>query len=122
MTEGRRNIDRFHPGTREWSMPVFYMQTPDGKVIDPNPAAHTAAISKEAALITKGDGSKAPTTAASRELIKSRKLLELEEQNLTALQAQSAPNQEAPDYIRNQIDESLKKIEELKAQIDQLSH
>jgi hypothetical protein len=117
VTSGRLAIDAKDPGGREWSAPVFYLQTADGSFLPD--AAERSRTATPVELVkavapperTDGDG-------ADRELQSLASLLKIHESNLDALVAQqSGLGENAPSYLDDQIKTANEQIEQLRARI-----
>jgi len=128
MTLGRQMIDRRYPGTREWGLPVFYLNAPDGELLREIPAAQTTdALALPAGdALTPSFAVTLPTTAAtpqySRDQRRLHSLIELEQRNLESLLAQQSTLGDAtPEVILSQIHDTNAQLKQLTDQLTSLS-
>lgn len=127
-TQGRQEIDRERPGSREWGLPVVYTGTPDGQLVlsswqtsytgtgsgyskglidSPPPPAPPEAVRGE------------PNARPSRERQKLEISLTLKRKNLQALEDQLANSSYAPPEVQAQVTGLRDEIETLQAQLAQ---
>jgi hypothetical protein len=133
VTQGRQAIDLDYPGGKEWGMPVFYMQINNGKLFAGAGGAEQSALkavrqSDFESLLLTGDDPAAAAAPAPKELKNSRQgqkisaLLEMENQNLLAIQTElSKFGAGAPEFLMTQKQEIQNKIELLQSELDQLN-
>jgi hypothetical protein len=124
VTAGRQMVDRLHPGSREWGLPTFYLNAPDGALLAPlgkGLSLAASAVLEGAVAQSVGRDAVAASPVADRQRRRLQTELDLEASNLKSLRAQEATLGEAtPKFIRSQIDELEKKVEELQKQLEQL--
>jgi hypothetical protein len=120
ITAGRQEIDLMNPGSREWGLPVCYMQTADGMLLAAPPESAEPAESVE--LIPKTPLSidqppEDPQRQRSWQKLVSR--LEVYQRNLQALEEQKARyGERSPQLIDTEIEKLTATIAEIKDQMD----
>ena len=118
ITRGRQMIDSQNPGTREYGLPVFYLNTVDGTLFSPSsgqPPSKGVKLSTPAPSTTR-----ASITQQAREEQRIRSLIAIEEQTLTTfVEQQSALGTLTPPHITQEIQQAEKRLEDLKRQLTQ---
>lgn len=127
VTAARQAVDRHFPGTREWGLPVFYLNSPHGLLLTPATRAASTALRMSAETATNEAAANLevapPTqpTSNQRERQRLRMLLEIEQRNLQSLLNQQATLGAAtPPFTLSQIAEAEQKINELENQLQAL--
>jgi hypothetical protein len=120
VTQGRQEIDLQNPGSREWGLPVFYLQAAEGVLLsEPSETAGPAAV--EEGLGLEALATPPPDPNRQREWKKLRLLLGVRERNLRALEEQEAAYRgPAPELLRTQIAETKSEIERLEEELEAL--
>lgn len=118
-TEGRQEIDRRRPGSREWGLPVLYTGFPDGQLVQ---STWQAAYSGSNYGGSKGLPEAAPAVpgaTVSRERQKLETWLSLKRKNLQALEEQLAASSYASPDAQAQAASLREDIARLEAQLAQ---
>jgi hypothetical protein len=100
VTQGRKEIDAKYPGGKEWGMPVFYIQTPEGITLrQPSKAA------EESHRYISEFGAEPSNPATQREWTKLRVLLSVAEENYRVLLNELGKygDSEIPEYVNSQV-------------------
>jgi hypothetical protein len=118
VTQGRKEIDAKYPGGKEWGMPVFYLQTPDGMALR-QPSKSTEAAPRYASEF----GTVVPSDPATqREWTKLRVLLSVAEANYRVLLSEvSKYGDNVPEFVNSQVSLLEDEMKHLTANLDQLS-
>jgi hypothetical protein len=100
VTQGRKEIDAKYPGGKEWGMPVFYLQTPDGFALR-QPSKSTEGKSRYSSEF----GTAAPSNPATqRQWTKLRVLLSVAEENYRVLLNEASKyGDNVPDFVNSQV-------------------
>ena len=124
-TQGRLQIDRERPGSREWGLPVLYTATPNDQLVRSLwQMSYTGSVGSNCA---KGLVESEPTepvrsalgTKPSRERQKIETLLTVKRKNLQVLEDQLAASSYAPPEKQAEVTSLRKEISELEAQLVQ---
>jgi hypothetical protein len=117
VTQGRQEIDLQSPGSREWGLPVFYLQAAGGVLLsEPSETAEPAVVEDGVGLETLA--TRPPDPKRQREWKKLRLLLGVRDRNLRALEEQEAAYRgPAPELLRTQIAETKSEIERLEEEL-----
>ena len=120
VTQGRQEIDLQSPGSREWGLPVFYLQAAEGVLLaELSEAAGPAVVEEGLGLETLA--TPPPDPNRQREWKKLRLLLGVRERNLRALEEQEAAYRgPAPELLRTQISETKSEIGRLEEELEAL--
>jgi hypothetical protein len=117
VTYGRQAIDADYPGGKEWGMPVFYLQTPQGCRLQPERKAAYEVAAKGGQL------SQPPADPArQRDWKRLQALLAIAQQNYQSLQDEKGkyPENAVPQYMSNQVQELEERIKDLESKLEQL--
>jgi hypothetical protein len=100
VTQGRKEIDAKYPGGKEWGMPVFYLQTPDGMALR-LPTKST----EETKRYSSEFGTAAPSNPATqREWTKLRVKLSVAEENYRGLLKEASKyGDNVPEFVNSQV-------------------
>jgi CHAT domain len=131
ISNGRRAIDRREPGNREWGMPVCYTSVPGGlRLREPRESVITTErdqpiIETENEVLIGGlrlPRRKPPAAdpEEKRRLGGLQKMLTLHAQNLEDLKKQAGAYSARPDFLQIQIEETEKKCDELRQEIEEI--
>lgn len=116
VTTGRTEIDRQNPGSREWCLPVCYLQTANSLLLSPPAAPGPGQVGHAASGTRKVKGS--PEFDADPERKKIQIQIQIEEKNLQELTAKGARFGDlVPDFLRSRIEDARTKIEKLQASL-----
>ena len=117
VNQGRQEIDRYSPGSREWGLPVLYMGASDGLMLSrPSTPLHAEVVPEGALDFSVPEPP--PDPSSRREWEKVRMMLEIRERNLQALEEQRASYRgTVPAVVETQIDETKAEIADLQARL-----
>lgn len=120
VTNGRKTIDLKYPGGKEWGMPVFYLQTRDGRLVSTPEKVEQQAL--EDFSPTASEAPKAKDVKNQRELEKIRVLIEIENENLQSIQMKlSEFGNQPPDFLTDQERQIRENIDQLQLKLNNLS-
>jgi len=118
VTQGRREIDQQVPGSREWGLPVFYMQTPDGTFLASSETASTKPF-----VSTTPPGEE--PSLSDPELRRQWKLLQsklaIARGNLEALERQLSTGAASAAVVDSEIRLMNDQIAELQQELDEMT-
>lgn len=119
VTHGRKTIDLTYPGGKEWGMPVFYLQTQDGKFFAGEKTAH---ILSDDFSSTTPEVYTVKNVKNQRESEKIRILLEIENENLRSIQMKLGEfGDQPPDFLNDQERHLQENISQLQSKLNDLS-
>lgn len=131
VTQGRQQIDRDRPGSREWGLPVLYTSTCDGQLVYSSwQTSYTGTGSGYSKGLIENLPPPAPVpepvrgepgVKPSRERQKIETWLTLKRKNLQALEDQLSASSYAPPELQDQMQGLRDEISALEAQLAQTS-
>ena len=126
VTHGRKAVDADYPGGKEWGMPVFYMQTPDGFAV--SKPKRTRAVSGPVleSVIGSSDVLSGPSNPANqREWTKLSVLLSVAEENYRAVVDEVGKyvdvGEAVPQHLESQSQELQTSISTLRKDLERLA-
>jgi hypothetical protein len=119
VTHGRKSIDAEYPGGKEWGMPVFYLQTPDGIAVRQPKRAQPDTGQGEARVLSDGPSN----PADQRKWTKVQVLLSVAEENYRVLlgEVRKYVDDKVPDHVNSQVQELENEINSLRTDLERLA-
>jgi hypothetical protein len=112
LTQARQEIGISQPGSREWGLPVLYLQAADGRLFAPPRREETTQAAPDPNFHEKE-----PPSTESRERRKLQALLTLRRTNLQALEGQALAYNIVPLTIQQEIDAQREEIARLELEL-----
>ncbi|HKO98689.1 MAG TPA: CHAT domain-containing protein [Pyrinomonadaceae bacterium] len=118
VTQGRKEIDAKYPGGKEWGMPVFYLQTPDGMTL-----RQQTKSAKPANRYVSEFGTAVPSNPSTqREWTKLRVLLSVAEENYRVLLNEvNKYGDDVPEFVNSQVKQLQDEMAHLTSGLERLA-
>ncbi len=112
LTQARQEISTSRPGSREWGLPVLYLQAGDGRLFAPPWQDEMRRLASD---VTRGV--EETSSGESRERRKLQALLTLRRTNLQALEGQALSYNITPPTIQQEIEAQREEIARLEQEL-----